>query len=136
MARETQRLFERERVSPLPLKGCLGAVVQMPILLALFSAVRRCAAAGGRFLWIRSIAKPDFVLTVAVTALTYATVALGAGSTGQNKTLTIAIPTVITFFVLLRLSAGIGLYWGASSLVSLLQAAIIRRERLLAQRAS
>ena len=136
IAPETQRLFEREGVSPLPLKGCLGTVVQMPILLALFTAVRGCVAGGGRFLWIRNIAKPDFVLTVAVTALTYATVAMGVSSTEQNKALIIAIPAIITFFVLLKMSAGIGLYWGVSSLVSLLQSAIIHRERLVAKRAS
>jgi YidC/Oxa1 family membrane protein insertase len=136
MAHETKRLFEREGVSPLPLKGCLGTVVQMPVLLAMFSAVRGCVAAGGRFLWIRNIAKPDFVLTLAVTALTYATIALGASSTEHNKALMIAAPTIITFFVLSRMAAGIGLYWGASSLVSLLQAVVIHRERLAAERGS
>ena len=136
MRQEMQRVFQREGVSPLPLKGCLGAVAQMPILLALFAAVRGCVPAGGRFLWIRNIAKPDLVLTVAVTALTYATVAIGASSTNQNKALTIAIPAMITFFVLLRMSAGIGLYWGVSSMASLLQTTIIRRERLAAERAS
>ncbi len=135
VVQETQRVFEREGVSPLPLKGCLGTVVQMPILLALFVAVRGCVRAGGRFLWIRNIAKPDFVLTAVVTALTYATVALGASSTDQNKALMIAIPTMITFFVLLRMSAGIGLYWGVSTMVSLFQAVIIHRERLAAERA-
>ncbi|MGO9111141.1 MAG: YidC/Oxa1 family membrane protein insertase [Thermoguttaceae bacterium] len=135
MAQETQRLFEREGVSPLPLKGCLGTVVQMPIFLALFAAVRGCVGAGGRFLWIRNIARPDFVLTAVVTALTYATVALGASPAVQNKALMIAVPTMITFFVLLRMSAGIGLYWGVSSMVSLFQTAMIRRARLGVERA-
>jgi YidC/Oxa1 family membrane protein insertase len=125
-------LFRREGVSPLPLTGCLGTVIQIPVLLALFSAVRGCVAAGGRFLWIRNIARPDFLLTVAVTAVTAATGAMAANSPGQQKALMIAVPTVITIFVLLKLSAGIGLYWGVSSLVSLLQTAILRRERVLA----
>jgi len=135
MAQETQRLLEREGVSPLPMKSCLGTLIQMPILLALFTAVRSCLGAGGRFLWIRNIARPDFVLTVAVTALTSATVAIGADSTGQNRALMVAIPTVITFVVLLKMSAGIGLYWGVSSAVSLLQALLVRRGRLAAQQA-
>ena len=135
LARETRRVFEREGVSPVPLKGCLGTLVQMPVLVAMFSAVRRCLAPGGRFLWIRNIAQPDLILTFAVTALTYVTVALGVHSTEQNKAMMIAVPTIITFFVLLRMSAGIGLYWGVSSFVSLLQTAIIRRERSAAERA-
>lgn len=136
LAQETRRVFQREGVSPFPLVGCVGALVQAPILLGLFSAVRGCVAAGGRFLWIRNIARPDFLLTIAVTALTYATAALGATSTDQNKALMIAFPTIVTFLVLSKLSAGIGLYWGVSGLVSLLQAAIIRRERLIKAGAS
>jgi YidC/Oxa1 family membrane protein insertase len=135
MAQELQQVFEREGVSPLPLKGCMGTAVQMPVIVALFAAVRGCARAGGRFLWIRNIARPDIVLTAAVTALTYATVAMGAGSTDQNRALMIATATVMTFFVLLRMSAGIGLYWGASGMVSLLQTVVLRRERLAAPRA-
>ncbi|MFC1597731.1 YidC/Oxa1 family membrane protein insertase [Planctomycetota bacterium] len=127
LARETRRVFEREGVSPVPLKGCLGTLVQMPVLLALFSAVRRCVRAGGRFLWIRNISKPDFILTLGVAALTYATVSLGVHSADENKTLMIAVSTILTFFVLLKMPAGIGLYWGVSSLVSLLQTAIVRR---------
>ena len=127
VAEETRRLFDKEGVSPLPLAGCLGSLVQMPVLVGLFSAVRSAAAAGGRFLWIPSIAKPDFLLTIAVAALTYAAVALGARDAEPNKTVMLLIPTVVTFLVLSRLAAGIGLYWGVSSLVSVLQAAIVRR---------
>ena len=132
LAEETRRLFEKEGISSMPLVGCVGTLVQMPILLGLFSAVRRCVAAGGRFLWIRNIAKPDFLLTLAVTALTYVTVLLGANSGDQNKTLMILVPTILTFFILLRMSSGIGLYWGVSSLVGLLQSFIIRREKAIA----
>ena len=133
VVKETQRLLKKEGVSPFPFVGCAGTLVQLPIMLGLFSAVRRCAAAGGRFLWIRNIAKPDLILTIAVTAITSVTVTLGANSTDQNKTLVLLITMVVTIFVLSKTSAGIGLYWGVSSLVSLLQAAIIRRESLAAR---
>ena len=131
LTRETRRLFEREGISPVPLKGCLGAIIQMPFLFALFVAVRRCVAAGGRWLWIRNIAKPDFALTLAVTGIAYLTVAVGTGSgEHHNKLVMIAIPTLVTFFVLSKMAAGVGLYWGVSSLIGLAQALIIRRERL------
>ena len=136
IAHEPQRLFEREGVSPLHLgRGASGMLSKRRSFLRVPPAVRDCVGAGGRFLWIRNIAKPDFVLTVVVTALTCATVALGASPAVQNKALLIAVPTMITFFVLLRISAGIGLYWGVSSMVSLLQAAMIRRARLGVERA-
>lgn len=127
LAEETQRLFQREGVSPLPLGGCAGMLVQVPIFLGLFTAVRRCAALGGRFLWIRNIAKPDFLLTAAVTALTSATLIVGAHGPDQNKWLMAAVSAIVTFIVLVTMPAGVGLYWGASGLVSLLQSALIRR---------
>jgi YidC/Oxa1 family membrane protein insertase len=133
IAAETQRLFQRHGVSPLPLSGCLGALAQTPIFLGLYSAVRKCAAAGGRFFWIPNIALPDFLLTLAVTAVTCATVTLGASSADQNRATMIALPTLLTFFFLANLAAGIGIYWGASSLVGLWQAAILRRERISAR---
>ena len=110
----------------MPLAGCAGTFVQLPIVVGLYSAVRRCVVAGGRFLWIRNIAIPDLLLTVAVTALTMVTLAVGASSTGPNKAIAVVIPTAITFLVLSKLAAGIGLYWGVSLLVSLLQTGLIR----------
>jgi len=127
LAEETRRLFQREGVSPLPVGGCAGMLVQVPIFLGLFTAVRRCAALGGRFLWIRNIARPDLLLTAAVTALTSATLIVGAHGPDQNKWLMAAVSAIVTFIVLVTMPAGVGLYWGASGLVSLLQSALIRR---------
>lgn len=136
LTQETQRIYERENASPLPLKGCLGNLVQMPVLLALFTAVRRCVQGGGRFCWIGNIAKPDFLLATVVAAITCVTAALGTGTSDQNHAVMIAIPTVLTFVVLLRMAAGVGLYWGVSSLFSLLQSVILYRERVVVERAS
>ncbi len=134
LAEEMRRLFEKEGVSTIPLGGCAGTLIQLPFLVGLFSAVRRCVMAGGQFLWIRNIAKPDLLISLGVTALTYLSITLGGNYADQNKTLMIVIPTVVTFIVIARMSAGIGLYWGISSLVNLLQTLIIRREKLLAAR--
>jgi YidC/Oxa1 family membrane protein insertase len=127
MARETQLLFQRNGVSPFPLKGCLGTLAQAPILIGLYSAVQKSVAAGGRFLWIPNIALPDFVLTFGVTVATYMTVVLGGNAADENRRVMIAVPTFVTFFILGKLAAGVGIYWGTSSLVGLVQAAILRR---------
>ena len=131
MAEESRRLFKREGVSPLPFGGCAGMLVQMPIFLGLFTAVRRCAAIGGRFLWIRNIAKPNLLLAAAVTALSSATLVIGAHSSDHNRMLMVAVSATVTLIVLVTMPAGVGLYWGASGLVSLLQSALIRRGRAI-----
>ena len=125
--RETRRLFAREGVSPFPTSSFLGTLLQVPILLMLFSAVRSVAAVGGRFFWIRDIARPDIGITLLVTALTGATVAVGAASSEQGRSLLLVLPVVITFVALSQMGAGVGLYWGASGAVSLVQAGLVRR---------
>ena len=122
VVRETRRLFAREGASFFPTSSIVGTVLQVPILLLLFSAVRRVAEVGGRFLWIRDIARPDIGLTVLVTALTGISVAVGAGSTEHGRMLLLAVPVVITFVAL-------SLYWGASGTVSIVQAALVRRTK-------
>jgi len=128
---ETRRVYKEAGVAPVPLHGCLGALLQTPILLSMFYAVHQCATAGGRWLWIRNIAQPDLPLAIIVAGLTLFTMAVGLKPEGTGKTLMLVLPVIVTFVALIRLSAGVGLYWGASSMVSLIQAAIIRREKII-----
>jgi YidC/Oxa1 family membrane protein insertase len=84
LAEETRRIFAREGVSMIPAAGCVGALLQMPVLLALFDAVRQSAAIGGRFLWIRDISKPDVALAMLVAAVTAASMAAGPHSNDNS----------------------------------------------------
>jgi YidC/Oxa1 family membrane protein insertase len=125
---EMQRLFQREGVSMIPLGGFLGSFAQVPVLLALYSSVRQAAAIGGRFLWIQNIALPDFGLTAVVAALGVAAAALGPQpSAAQNRTLMILLPSIITVIALSKMAAGVGIYWGVSSAVAVVQGAVTRR---------
>ena len=47
-------------------------IAPMPAFVALYAAVREASAAGGRFLWIGSLARPDWLLAIAATILTVA----------------------------------------------------------------
>ena len=59
-----QGLFAREGVSMFPLSTLVGSLAQLPLLIALFSAVQQVAARGGAFLWIRDLARPDVGVAV------------------------------------------------------------------------
>ncbi len=130
LAEETRRLFAREGASMIPAMGCLGALLQTPVFLALFSAVRQCAVAGGRFLWIRDISRPDIALAVIVAALTAGSMAAGPQpeTAAPNRLLMLALPAVFTLITLGQMASGVGLYWGVSSVVGLAQGVILRRE--------
>jgi membrane protein insertase Oxa1/YidC/SpoIIIJ len=84
--------------------------------------------AGGRFLWIGNIARPDMVLTMIVTAVTCASIAYSAsGLPQQGRPLAILFPVIATFLILAKTSAGLGLYWGVSAAASLVQSMVIGR---------
>ena len=57
--RETQTLYRRYKVNPFA--GCLPLLAQMPVLFALFSAMRDFpfTGPGAEFFWIPSLAEPD-----------------------------------------------------------------------------
>ena len=128
LAEETQRVFTRERFSPLPVGGLLGTIAQAPVLLALYSAVRQVAARGGRFVWIRDIAQPSLGVAVVVTAITVCGVAASPQSGPQNRTVMMLLPAVVTLLVFWKMAAGVGLYWGVSSAASVVQTLVLRRE--------
>jgi YidC/Oxa1 family membrane protein insertase len=127
LAEETQRLMVREGVWAVPGVGCLGSLAQAPVFIALYSAVRQAAAVGGRFLWVRDIAKPDWLVAIAATAFTFLAALTGGTAPGPNRTLLTVLSTAVTIAVLSKMAAGIGLYWGFSSLFGAVQGFVIER---------
>jgi YidC/Oxa1 family membrane protein insertase len=129
LAKETQRIFAREGVSMIPAAGCIGIIMQTPVLLALYNAVRECTALGGRFLWIRDISKPDVGLALLVAAVTAASMAAGPQPDGpaQQRLVMLVLPAVFTLIALWQMASGVGLYWGVSSLVGVAQGILVRR---------
>jgi len=129
VADEMHTVFRREGISMLPGANILGTLAPLPLLLALYSAARQAAAAGTRFFWIADVAKPDRMLAIAVTAIAAAAAAAGPQSPTQYRLVTIVLPAAITFFVLTKMAAGVGIYWGVSSLVGIAQSLAVRPRR-------
>jgi YidC/Oxa1 family membrane protein insertase len=127
LAEETNRLFAREGVSPFSPGGCLGPLIQIPVFVALYSAVRQAAAFGGRFLWIRDLAKPDWPIAIAATSLTLLAALTGAAAPSQSRSLMLTITAAVTLAALWKAAAGIGLYWAMSSLFGAAQGWAVQR---------
>jgi YidC/Oxa1 family membrane protein insertase len=127
LADETSRLMAREGVSPFSLAGCLGNLTQLPLVLALYSAVRQAAARGGSFFWIRNLALPDWPLTVAAAFFTLAATAAAGGPPQPNRAVMLGISAIVTIAVLSKMAAGVGLYWALSSLFGAVQGWAVQR---------
>src|SRR5262249_51763768 len=126
-AEETRRVFARERIPMVPFGSILGSLAPAPVLLALYSAVPQCVAAGGQFLWIADISRPDRMLAVLVGTLGIAVASLAPVPQGQSRTLMTLLPAAVTMIVLSKMAAGIGLYWGASTVIGGIQSVLTPR---------
>ena len=120
---EISNLYKVSGVNPL--SGCLPLVVQMPILIAIFYAIRDYQYAGSTtFLWLASLANPDptYVLPVISAATTFvqSLQTMPDTSSAQNKMMLYFMPVFIGY-ISLQFSAGLVLYWIITNLVQILQ---------------
>lgn len=127
---ETKALHGRHGIQLLDPRPLLGGLVQMPLLIGLYSAVRSGLGAGVRYLWIADLARPDRLLVVAVAGLSVVamTAAPQPTPTQSVPTAALVLAGAFTFVALWTASSTIALSWGAGSLVSTLQGWLLRRE--------
>lgn len=107
--------------------GLLTAAVQAPIGMGIYAAIRQGVAGVGSFLWIPRLARPDFLLALAVAALSYAALVLNPAMSASMKTALQMLPVLVSFLMVWHLAAGLGLYWAGSSSANVLQMALLRR---------
>ncbi len=124
----TMELYRKHGISPFSqLAGCLPILAQMPIFLALYASLStNIELFHAPFaLWWKDLSAPDpfFVLPIGISALMFIQQKLTppAGMDPmQAKMMLYMMPIMMGAFSLF-LPAGLGLYWGTSSLLSLLQ---------------
>ncbi|WP_217588428.1 YidC family membrane integrase SpoIIIJ [Lentibacillus saliphilus] len=130
LQQETMALFQKHGVNPLA--GCLPIFVQMPILIALFHALRRPEGieAGQTFLWF-ALDSPDMILPLIAGAATFLQQKLMmAGSpAAQNPQMTVMLyvmPIMITVFAFF-FPAALALYWVVGNIFMVAQTMFIRK---------
>jgi YidC/Oxa1 family membrane protein insertase len=125
LAQETRALRAKNGIGMAPKGTLLGAVVQMPIGAGVYQTIGAIAKRAARFLWIHDLSRPDALVASVAAGLAGAAVAAGPSSTGARASA--ALAAGVTFLVAWRLSAGVGLYWVASNVVSVVQSLLVRR---------
>lgn len=133
-----------------PLAGCLPLLIQLPILWAMFTALRKLKLPEGisaSFLWnpnwhlfgnpnwhgwIQSLKDPDplYILPLLAILSTYALQRMTTNMQDQTqRTMLYAMPLMIGFFTY-SLPSGLGLYWVVSNLVGIVQQYFINKQPL------
>ena len=127
MWEETAKVHRREGINIFAGGSLLGMLIQLPLFIGLFSAVRRGLSSSGRFLWIKDLMKSDPLLAFICAVLTAISTWLGANTPEQQRAVTIMLPAMLTLMFLWRMSAGVTIYTFSSGLVGLLQSVMVRR---------
>ena len=128
---ETQALYRANGIQMFGGPSLLSLLIQMPLLGALFSAVRGGLGAGVRFLWIRNLGKSDVLAILIAAGLSGLMTSLGtnvpASSPVTPRTMLI-LNVGITMLVLWSAPSVVALSFGTGSLVSALQNWLLRRD--------
>jgi len=135
MNREVQSLYKKYKVSPLT--GCLPLLIQMPILISLFSAMRNFEYTGEgiSFLWLPSMSDPDptglaLPAIVALSSflqskLTMASQpSMGDQAAMMNKTMLYFMPLMLGWMTR-GFAAGLALYWSTFNILGFLMQIVI-----------
>lgn len=123
-----------------PAAGCLPLIIQMPILIGLFQALRDFAfepAAHATFFWISSLNDPDpyFILPVLVAGATFLQSKMTTPTTGSaaNNSTTMMMMYFMPLFIgyiSMKFAAGLALYWVVFNLLGALQQFLINKKPL------
>ncbi|HLQ71111.1 MAG TPA: YidC family membrane integrase SpoIIIJ [Bacillota bacterium] len=128
---ETMALFQKHGVNPLA--GCLPVIVQMPILIAIYHAIRRYdPISNGEFLWF-ALGDPDpiHVLPIIAAGATFLQqkLMMSGSPAGQNPQMMVMLYMmpimigVVAFFF----PAALALYWVVGNIFMVAQTLFIRK---------
>jgi len=126
-----------------PFSGCLPLLIQMPILFALFSALRKffdpihhpsyvdLSHAG--FLWIPNLGQPDpFLLPLLVAVATflqqYVTTLATTGQFDSNQKMMVIVMPLFIGWLARTFPAGLSLYWVVFSFVGVCEQLLLRKQ--------
>ena len=124
---ETMKLYQEYRVNPFA--SCLPLLLQMPIFICLYYAIRFTPEIKHSSFWIiPSLGRPYLPLFVfyILSQLVSTELMMQPETDKQQKWLMRAMP-VMFIFILFRFPAGLMLYWVTTNLWTIMQQIIIRR---------
>jgi YidC/Oxa1 family membrane protein insertase len=124
---ETAKLHRHHGIRLIDGRSLVSILIQAPLFMGLFSALRRGLSGTSRFLWVKDLSKPDALLACICAALAGLCAAMTPNTAEQFKAGTAILPAVLTLVFLWRLAAGVSIYSCVSGLVGIVQALMVRR---------
>lgn len=141
MNQKLAELYQKENVNPA--SGCLPLVVQMPIIMGLFSLLRNpldymsqpemVVAVHEAFLWIPDLSQPDnWILPIVAGISTFFTYAqtMGTPSEANNMMSGMKYFVPIMIFMMGRtFPSGLALYWAVGNGLMIIQTLFLNKQK-------
>ena len=128
--RKLAELYKAREIAMVDAKSLLGAVVQMPLFLGMFQALRTIGD-GARFLWIPNLLRPDIALAMIAGLATALMMAMNPDLPEQVRIFMIVVPSILAVVAALQFSSALAIYWATSNTFSAIQTivlhAVVRR---------
>jgi len=141
LSKKTMELYQEYNVNPFA--GCLPLVIQFPVIIGLFTALRNPGihvfesqaaydAISKSFLWIPNLAEVDpWILPIVAAVTTYLTTLTTPSNDQSAKTMQYMMPVMIFAFskglIGPPMPAGLVLYWSVSNLLQYVQQLLITK---------
>ena len=120
MNEEVMKLYREHNVNPL--SGCLPLVIQIPILIALFTSLRNSIELRGEsFLWIKDLsgADPYYIFPILIVlTMHYQQKQMNVD---PNQAAAMKFMPIFMFFICLSLPSGVLIYWVVSNVLQIFQ---------------
>ena len=137
MQKEMMGLYKEHKVNPMG--GCLPMLIQLPIFVALFNALRNTIELkGSSFLWMKDLSLPDTVGVVAGLPINILPIIMGGTMVWQQKMSTVDpeqakmmmfMPIFFTF-IFYSFPSGLVLYWLVNNVLSIAQQYQVQKKRV------
>ncbi|WP_106498248.1 membrane protein insertase YidC [Lentibacillus sp. Marseille-P4043] len=132
MQQETMELYQKHQMNPMASLGCLPMIIQVPIFIGLYYAIRRTPEiATHNFLWF-NLGQTDMILPFIAAAiyLLQALVSRIGMDPNQKKQMALFsfISPIMIFIVSFNFPAALPLYWAVSGLFLVFQTLISKRK--------
>jgi YidC/Oxa1 family membrane protein insertase len=124
---KTAKLYQKHGVKLADGRSVVGTLVQLPIFIGLFGAIRRGLGSGGSFLWVKSISSPDLPLAGICAAVTALSAWLAPSVSASQRVPMVVLPALLTLFFLSRLAAGMSIYALSQGVAGVVQAVLVSR---------
>jgi YidC/Oxa1 family membrane protein insertase len=126
LAKQTMAIYRENGVTFFDKLTLLNIGSQGIFGLGIFRSLKRMVFSS-RFLWISSLAKPDYLLTALVAALMLLGMMLMPGaSTNTSALVMLAVPIILSIVAIAALPSALGVYWATSNSVTIVQTLALR----------